>query len=53
MVANALEAVEFRPGQTIFRQGEEGDRFYIIQVGLPRASIYAAGDAIVGGCTPS
>ena len=32
-MANALEAVEFRPGQTIFKQGEEGDRFYIIQEG--------------------
>ena len=33
LIASALEPVEFRAGQTIFRQGERGDRFYIIQEG--------------------
>ena len=33
LIASALEPVEFRAGQNIFRQGERGDRFYIIQEG--------------------
>ena len=33
LIAGALEPVEFRAGQTIFRQGERGDRFYIVQEG--------------------
>jgi CRP-like cAMP-binding protein len=38
LVASALEAVDFRGGQTIFRQGEQGDRFYIIQEGCVTVS---------------
>ena len=33
VVADALEAVEFREGGIVFRQGEVGDRFYIIAEG--------------------
>ncbi|CAL8467781.1 g7319 [Coccomyxa elongata] len=38
LVAGALEAVEFKAGQTIFRQGEKGDRFYIVQEGAVTVS---------------
>ena len=33
MVADALELVEFQAGQKVFRQGEAGDRFYVIREG--------------------
>lgn len=38
LIAGALEPVEFRAGQSIFRQGERGDRFYIIQEGAVTVS---------------
>ena len=33
MVADALEMQEFRAGQAVFRQGEAGQRFYILKEG--------------------
>ncbi|KAL4451289.1 hypothetical protein ABPG77_009361 [Micractinium sp. CCAP 211/92] len=33
VVADALELVEFQAGQAVFRQGETGDRFYLIREG--------------------
>ena len=47
LIASALEPVEFRAGQTIFRQGERGDRFYIIQEGAVVVSKTANGERSV------
>ncbi|EIE24738.1 putative cGMP-dependent protein kinase [Coccomyxa subellipsoidea C-169] len=47
LVAGALEAVEFKAGQTIFRQGEKGDRFYIVQEGAVTVSKTSAGERTV------
>ena len=47
LIASALEPVEFRAGQTIFRQGERGDRFYIIQEGAVVVSKTAGGERTV------
>ncbi|KAK9909485.1 hypothetical protein WJX75_003002 [Coccomyxa subellipsoidea] len=47
LVAGALEAVEFKAGQTIFRQGEKGDRFYIVQEGAVTVSKTTAGERTV------
>ena len=47
LIASALEPVEFRAGQTIFRQGERGDRFYIIQEGAVVVSKTADGERSV------
>ena len=44
---DALEAVEFKAGQTIFRQGEKGDRFYIVQEGAVTVSKTTAGERTV------
>lgn len=33
LVADAMEVVEFAPGKSIFRQGDLGDRFYLIKSG--------------------
>jgi len=32
-LAGGLEHVSFAPGQTVFRQGERGDYFYVVQAG--------------------
>jgi CRP-like cAMP-binding protein len=32
-LAGALEHADFEPGRTVFRQGERGDYFYIVQTG--------------------
>lgn len=47
LVAGALEAVEFKAGQTIFRQGEKGDRFYIVQDGAVTVSKTTDGERTV------
>ena len=44
LIASALEPVEFRAGQSIFRQGERGDRFYIVQEGAVTVSKTSNGE---------
>jgi CRP-like cAMP-binding protein len=47
LIASALEPVEFRAGQTVFRQGERGERFYIVQEGAVTVSKTAGGERTV------
>ena len=44
LIASALEPVEFRAGQSIFRQGERGERFYIVQEGAVTVSKTSNGE---------
>ena len=46
-MASALEAVEFKAGQAIFRQGDQGERFYIIQEGGVTVSTTKGGECTV------
>lgn len=34
LVADAMELVEFQSGKVVFRQGDEGDKFYLIKSGV-------------------
>lgn len=40
MVAEGLEMVEFQAGQTIFAQGEPGDKFFVIREGTGALQTY-------------
>ena len=44
LIASALEPVEFRAGQSIFQQGERGERFYIVQEGAVTVSKTSNGE---------
>lgn len=58
VVADALELVEFQAGQAVFRQGEAGDRFYVIREGTGGGhcrqaavhSVHSAGGRPPEGC---
>jgi CRP-like cAMP-binding protein len=43
-LAGALEHAEFEPGHSVFRQGERGDYFYIVQSG--RAEVILDGTIV-------
>ena len=42
----AMDTVKFKPGQTIIRQGDEGDSFYVIGAGTCDISIRGKGSVM-------
>ena len=38
-MADAMEVVEFQPGKVLFRQGDAGDKFYLIKSGCAIVSM--------------
>jgi len=42
----AMDTVKFKPGQTIIRQGDEGDSFYVLGAGTCDISIRGKGSVM-------